>query len=42
MYYQEIALEPYTVESGHFRLAEFADQAGKIVTFAQTLTGGQG
>jgi hypothetical protein len=38
LYEREIVLEPYTVPSGQFRLAELADPSGNTVTFAQTLT----
>lgn len=36
---REIVLEPYTVPSGQFRLAELSDPSGNTVTFAQTLDG---
>ena len=36
LYEREIVLEPYTVASGQFRLAELADPSGNTVTFAQT------
>ena len=42
LYEREIVLEPYTVPSGQFRLAELADPSGNTVTFAQTLTGAPG
>jgi len=38
LYEREIVLEPHTVPSGQFRLAELADPSGNTVTFAQTLT----
>jgi hypothetical protein len=38
VYEREIVLEPYTVESGQFRLAQIDDPSGNTVTFAQTLT----
>jgi hypothetical protein len=37
LYEREIVLEPYTVPSGQFRLAELADPSGNTVSFAQTL-----
>ena len=37
LYEREIVLEPYTVPSGQFRLAELADPSGNTVTFAQQL-----
>ena len=37
LYDREIVLEPYTVPSGQFRLAELTDPSGNTVTFAQTL-----
>lgn len=38
LYEREIVLEPHTVPSGQFRLAELDDPSGNTVTFAQTLT----
>jgi predicted enzyme related to lactoylglutathione lyase len=38
LYEREIVLEPYTVPSGQFRLAELKDPSGNTVTFAQDLT----
>jgi Glyoxalase/Bleomycin resistance protein/Dioxygenase superfamily len=38
LYEREIVLEPFTVESGQFRLADIDDPSGNTVTFAQTLT----
>jgi hypothetical protein len=38
LYQREIVLEPYTVPSGQFRLAELDDPSRNTVTFAQTLT----
>ena len=35
LYEREIVLEPYTVPSGQFRLAELADPSGNTVTFAE-------
>ena len=37
LYEREIVLEPYTVPSGQFRLAELSDPSGNSVTFAETL-----
>ena len=37
LYEREIVLEPYTVPSGQFRLAELTDPAGNTVVFAQDL-----
>lgn len=37
LFEREIVLEPYTVPSGRFRLAELADPSGNVVTFAQEL-----
>ena len=34
---RQIVLEPYTVPSGQFRLAELTDPSGNTVTFAQAL-----
>jgi hypothetical protein len=42
LYEREIVLEPYTVASGQFRLAELDDPSGNTVTFAQTLKDGKG
>ena len=42
LYEREIVLEPYTVPSGQFRLAELADPSGNTVTFAQTLAAAPG
>ena len=39
LYEREIVLEPYTVPSGQFRLAELSDPSGNTVTFAQILDG---
>ena len=38
LYEREIVLEPSTVPSGQFRLAELADPSGNTVTFAETLS----
>ena len=35
LYEREIVLEPYTVPSGQFRLAELKDPSGNTVTFAE-------
>ena len=37
LYERELIIEPYTVPSGQFRLAELADPSGNTVTFAQVL-----
>jgi hypothetical protein len=37
LYEHEIVLEPYSVPSGRFRLAELSDPWGNAVTFAETL-----
>ena len=42
LYEREIVLEPHTVPSGQFRLAELTDPSGNTVTFAQTLDEGTG
>jgi predicted enzyme related to lactoylglutathione lyase len=39
---REIVLEPYTVESGQFRLAPLDDPSGNTITFAQILGPAQG
>jgi hypothetical protein len=39
LYEREIVLEPYTVPSGQFRLAELTDPDGNTVVFAQDLQG---
>jgi hypothetical protein len=36
LYEREIVLEPYTVPSGQFRLAELQDPSGNTVTFAES------
>ena len=40
LYEREIVLEPYTVPSGQFRLAELADPSGNTVTFAEAPVSG--
>ena len=36
LYEREIVLEPYSVPSGQFRLAELQDPSGNTVTFAES------
>ena len=36
LFEREIVLEPYTVPSGQFRLAELQDPSGNTVTFAES------